>query len=219
MRTTRRGAHRGVLIVVAGALLVLAACDGGDEAPAADPSPAATAVRVEANAVEIATGFVEAFGAFDPERAVAYLAEDAEVPQGLFAEQLPVLISFYEAQGYEQTLDPCEVTSGFAHGTVIVRCPYDFHAIRSEEIGLGPYHGSYWDLTIGDGEIVRAMQVWEIEKFSPQMWEPFQDWVSATNPKDFDAMYNGGGTDFRVSEESIRLWEQHTREYVKEVGR
>ncbi len=25
---------------------------------------------------------------------------------------------------------------------------------------------------------------WDIEKFSPQMWEPFADWVSTTYPKD-----------------------------------
>lgn len=217
MRTTRRQAG-GVLIGVAAVLLVLAACDGEDDAPATDQPLAATAAQVEANAVEIATSFVEAVGTFDAERAVDYLAEGAEVPEGLLAEQLPVLISFYEAQGYQQMLDPCEVTRGFANGTVDVRCPYDFHAIRSDELGLGPYHGSYWELTIGDGEIVRAMQVWEIEKFSPQMWDPFRDWISATYPEDFDAMYNGGGTNFRLSEESIRLWEEHTREYVEELA-
>ena len=60
--------------------------------------------------------------------------------------------------------------------------------------------------------------IWEIEKFSPQMWDPFRDWISATYPEDFDAMYNGGGTNFRLSEESIRLWEEHTREYVGELA-
>jgi hypothetical protein len=216
MRTTRRRADRGVLIVVAAALLVLAACDGGGEAPAADPSPAATAARAEANAEEIATGFVEAVGAFDEGRAVTYLAEDAEVPEGLLAEELPVLISFYEAQGYKQMLDLCEVTGSSASGTS-VRCTYDFHAIRSDEFGVGPFHGSYWDLTVRDGEIVGAMQTWETEEFSPQVWEPFAEWVSTTYPKDFEVMYTAGGTNFRLSEESIRLWGQYTREYVKEV--
>ena len=216
MRTTRRRADRGVLIVAAATLLVLAACDGGGEAPAADQSPAATAARAEANAEEIATGFVEAVGAFDAGRAVTYLAEDAEVPEGLLAEELPVLISFYEAQGYKQMLDPCEVTGSSASGTS-VRCTYDFHAIRSDEIGVGPFHGSYWDLTVRDGEIVGAMQTWETEEFSPQVWEPFAEWVSTTYPKDFEVMYTSGGTNFRLSEEPIRLWGQCTREYVKEV--
>ena len=216
MRIMRRQVGRGVLLVVAAALLVLAACDGGGEAPATDQPAAATAPQAEANAVEMATGFVEAIGAFDAERAATYLAEDAEVPEGLLAEELPVLISFYEAQGYEQMLDPCEVTGSSASGTS-VRCAFDFHAIRSDEIELGPFHGSYWDLTVRDEEIVRAMQNWEIEEFSPQVWEPFAEWVSTMYPKDFEVMYTGGGTNFRLSEESIQLWEQHTREYVKEV--
>jgi hypothetical protein len=49
------------------------------------------------------------------------------------------------------------------------------------------------------------------------MWEPFRDWVSATYPKDFAVMYIEGGSNFRLTEESIRLWELRTREYVKEV--
>jgi hypothetical protein len=218
MRTTRREAGRGILIGVAPVLLVLAACDRGDDAPARSQPPAATAARAEANAEEIATGFVEAVGAFNAERAVAFLAEGAEGPEDLLAEELPLLISFYEAQGYEQILDPCEVTSTSASGTW-VRCAYDFHAIRSDEIGLGPFHGSYWDLTVRDGEIVRAMQNWETEEFSPQMWEPFSDWVSKNHPKDFDVMYVDGGGNFSLSEGWIRLWEQHSREYVKEVWR
>jgi hypothetical protein len=129
-----------------------------------------------------------------------------------------VFTSFLEAQGYEQILvDPCRVTGTSASSTA-VRCPFDWHAIRSDEIGLGPYPG-YWDLTVRDGEIVLVSLHWEIEKFSPQMWEPFRDWVSKNYPKDFDMMYTGGGANFRLTEESIRLWEQRSREYVKEVGR
>ena len=63
------------------------------------------------------------------------------------------------------------------------------------------------------------MLSWDIKKFSPQRWEPFRDWVSASYPKDFGVMYTGGGSNFELTEESIRLWEQRTREYVKEVRR
>ncbi len=50
------------------------------------------------------------------------------------------------------------------------------------------------------------------------MWEPFATWVSTTYPEDGAVMYNESYTDFRLSEESIRLWKLHTREYVREVG-
>ena len=55
--------------------------------------------------------------------------------------------------------------------------------------------------------------------FSPQVWEPFADWVSTTHPDDAAVMYQDATlSSVRLTEKSIRLWEQRTREYVKEVN-
>jgi len=190
--------------------------------PAEDVKTPATAPTtrnpIDPAATEIATDFARAVGAFDADRALTYLAESADVPEGLPPEDLPLLISLYEAMGYEQMLDPCRVTGTSASGTQ-VRCPFDFHNIRSDEIGRGPYHGSYWDITVTDGAISYAHQDWEIETFSPEMWEPFADWVRETSRKDFDVMYVDVGTNFRVTDESVRLWEKHSKRYVREVQR
>lgn len=223
MSSTMRPAGRKIVFIVVAAPLVLAACVGGNEAPPNDRPATPNPYPEEPNAEAIATGFVEAFGAFDAERAAGYLAPGAEIPEGLRAEELPLLISFFQAQGFRQMLDPCEVTSTAASGTWVL-CPYDFHAIRSDVIGLGPFHGSYWFITVRDGAVVRAIQEWEIEEFSPQMWKPFAEWVYTTYPRDFAVMYTGGHdnfrrTNFRLSEESIRLWGRHSREYVEEVAR
>ena len=52
------------------------------------------------------------------------------------------------------------------------------------------------------------------------MWEPFATWVSKAYPEDAAVMYEDGGTSgVRLTKESIRLWERHTRGYVEEVGR
>jgi hypothetical protein len=217
--TTRRklGAFAvAAAIGLAAVALILVIRPGENAAtPANKPSVAKPA---DAGEVQVATGFLEAFGAFDAERARTYLADGADIrgmTEGKGVEGLSLMTSFLEAQGYEQTITSC-VAGTFASDTN-VHCEFDFHAIRSDEIGLGPFSGSYFDVTVRDGEISRASMYWEIEQFSPQMWEPFRDWVSATYPKDFAVMYKGGGTNFVLSEESIRLWEQRTREYVKEV--
>src|SRR3972149_4163970 len=81
----------------------------------------------------------------------------------------------------------------------------------------GPFGASTFMSTVRDGEIVRAGMNWEIEKFSPRMWEPFADWVSTNYPEDAAVMYNETLTDFQLTEESIRLWERNTKRYVKEV--
>jgi hypothetical protein len=187
--------------------------DGQGATTSADQAP--RAYPADPKAEEVASKFVKAFGAFDGERAITYLADNAYLEMDATTpEEVPLFTSFLEAQGYKQIpLEECSVTGSSASGTA-VRCRFDFHAIRSDEIGLGPYPGS-WDLTVRDGEIVAVSLHWEIKKFSPQMWEPFRDWVSKNYPKDFDVMYTGGGGNFSLTEESIRLWEQRSREYVK----
>jgi hypothetical protein len=208
----------GAFAMAAAIGLVAVACtpgtrDGQRATAPADQPP--TAYPSDPKAEEVATGFVRAFGAFDGEGAITYLADGAYLEMDVSTpEEVPVFTSFLEAQGYEQILvDPCRVTGTSASGTA-VRCRFDWHAIRSDEMGLGPYPGS-WDLTVREGEIVSVSLHWEFTRFSSQMWEPFADWVSETYPKDFQVMYTGGGTNFSLTEESIRLWRQHTREYVR----
>jgi hypothetical protein len=181
-----------------------------------------TVAPVDAMAVEVATGFVEALGAFDADRAITYLADDSAL-SGIGLEgtrELRMLLSMNEAMGYKQILTSCEET-GRSFSSTYVRCDYDFHALGSDEIGLGPYSGSYFNLTVVDGEIARVAEYFEIGEstgFSRQMWEPFATWVSTNYPKDAAVMYNATLTDYRLTEESIRLWERHTRGYVQEVG-
>ena len=52
------------------------------------------------------------------------------------------------------------------------------------------------------------------------MWEPFAGWVSTTHPKDAAVMYTDEShSNVRLTEESVRLWDARTREYVEKVGR
>jgi hypothetical protein len=219
----RRGVGKWgrALAVVAAIGLIAVACSSGTPdkqraTASADQPPTVSAA--DRKAEEVATRFVKAFGAFDGERAITYLADNAYLEMDANTpEEVPVFTSFLEGMGYNQILvDPCRVTGSSVSGTA-VRCPFDWHAIRSDEIGLGPYPGS-WDLTVRDGEIASVSLHWDIEKFSPQMWEPFRAWVSKNYPKDFAVMYVDGGSNFSLTKESTRLWERHTREYVKEVG-
>ena len=209
------------------ALFGLAACDGDDEAPIT-AQPSATA-STDVNAEEIATSFVEAYGAFDAEEAITYLAPDATILELIGSigahrgvqgtpEELPLLISLLRAEGYRQTLDSCEAQGVSASGTTVY-CTFDFHLFGSDQLGLGPYSGSSIDLTVVDEEIVRASAAFEVEEFSREMWEPFEAWVSEAHPDDATAMYDDEThSGVRLSEESVRLWRRHVREYVEVMG-
>lgn len=176
--------------------------------------------------MEVATSFLEAYGAFDAERAITYLADDADISELIGSvgargvegtlEEFRLLVSLLEATGYKQTLIACEELGGSASGTG-VRCTSDYHNFRSDEIGRGPFSAVSFDLTVRDGEIVRARQDFGVEEFSTQMWDPFASWVSKAHPKDATVMYEDGGGGMCLTEESIRLWERHTRDYAEEV--
>jgi hypothetical protein len=211
-------AAAAVALVLIAALLII---QNRDEAPATDRTAVAAGAQentVNARAEEVATGFVEAYGAFDVEQAMTYLADDATIAVLGAQDDLRLLSSWLEATGYQQIVDPCEGVGNSASGSI--RCTFAFHALRSGELGRGPFGGSSFDLVVRDGKIVHASQDWEIEKFSPQVWEPFANWVSAVHPKDAAVMYQDDShSGVRLTRESIRLWEVRTLEYVEEVGR
>jgi hypothetical protein len=207
---------------LAAVVLILATRPGEEEATTGDQP---TVSPADTRAEEVATGFVEAYGAFDADQAIIYLADDADISELMTSvgaqgvegtlEEFRLLISLMEAEGYQQMLDSCEATGSFSFGTN-VRCTFDFHLLRSDEIGLGPFSGSAFDLAVRDGEIVGAEMFFEVDEFSPRMWEPFASWVSTAYPEDAAVMYEDGTySGARLTEDSIRLWELRSREYVQ----
>jgi hypothetical protein len=226
--TTERSLRR--LAVLAAVGLVAVACTsetrtGQRAAAPRDQQP--TASPVDPAAEEVARNFLQAYGDFEADQAISYLADDADITELITSvgaqgvegtlKEFRLLIAHLEGIGYKQMLDPCEEQGSSASGTLL-RCTFDFHLLRSDEIGRGPFSGSAFLLTVHDGKIVRASSSFGIQDFSPQMWEPFARWVSKTHPEDVAVMYEDESqSGVRLTEESIRLWERHSRGYVKEV--
>ena len=220
-RRSSRNKKIGALAVAAAiglaAVALIISMRVGQNAKPANLPP--TVAPLDVKAQQVAMGFLEAYGAHDADRAISYLADNADLSAlGLEGtREFRLLLSFQEASGFKQILTSCEETGSSVSGTDI-RCTFDFYAIRSDEIGRGPYTGSYFDLTVRNGEIDRVSNYLEIGEFSPQMWEPFAAWVSANYPKDAAVMYNSSLTDYRLTKASIRLWKLHSQQYVKSVG-
>jgi hypothetical protein len=220
---------RGVLLGAAVAAVLLIAVvvvlvQDRDDAPATAQGPGAGDVPENAgnlSGVNIATRFLEAYAAFDVDTMKTYMADDATISSMGSADDPRLLVSYLEATGYRQFLDPCrQTTNGNGRDPGPVYCKFAFHALRSAELGRGPFGGGVFNVAVTDGKIVQVSQEWAIEKFSPQVWEPFARWVSNTHPKDAAVMYaDESQTGVRLSEESIRLWERNTRAYVDEVTR
>jgi hypothetical protein len=225
-RRERKQAHRrmGALVVVAviasiAVVAVFAEYEGTAPTtmPANDPS-----VINPVDSEKVARSFLDAFGTFDSERAMTYVADDANLTgmEGFpdaGSESLSMLTSFLEAFGWKQTITSCEALQAALATDTTVACTFDWHGLRSDEIDRGPFSDNTFVITVRDSEIVKASWYWNIQKFSGQMWDPFAAWVSKTYPEDVEVMYQDGQTNFRLSPASIRLWDRHSREYVKEV--
>jgi hypothetical protein len=207
-------------IVVVAVVMIIGTRESQDTTTPADQ---ATVNPPGKTAVDVATDFFNAYGFFhNDDQAVSMLADDADLSGlGLYGtREFRLLMRFTEATGNKQILDSCEEAFNYSRGTV-VRCTWDFHALRSDEIGRGPYSGSYDEITVRDGEVVDVNGYIDTSKFSPQMWDPFAAWITTNYPDDIAVMYKAVNLnplgDYRLTPESIRLWEQHTLEYVKAV--
>jgi hypothetical protein len=223
-RINKSAAAAAALVIVGGFSLI---ARGNRPEPMTDQPSAAIDTGddpADTVAAEVAEGFVEAYGAFDVDEAITYLADDADISQLMGSvgangvegtvEEFQLLISWLQAVDYEQLLDSCAQQPSAASGSE-VRCTFNFHLLGSDELGLGPFGVSYFDLTVRGGQIVRASTLWETEQLSPQVWEPFASWVATAYPDDAAVMYpDETHSGVRLTTDSIRLWEQHHDEYV-----
>jgi hypothetical protein len=231
-RRSSIGKKVGALAVAAAiglaALVVILATPPWEHTTIPANSSPTIAPDMSSTAVAVATSFLQAYEAFDADTALGYVADDGDI-SGLigtdavsatkYPDQFRLLVDWLEAQGYKQIPGPCEITGFPAAGTALY-CPFDFQAIRSDTIGRGPYHGSYFEFTVRDGKIVDASVYLETVRFSPQVWEPFATWVAANHPEDVAVMYDDATlSNYRLSRASVLLWEQRSREWSKEVRR
>jgi hypothetical protein len=213
----RRRVTLAVVASVAAAVVVTVAATGAggwlgvDKAvgPAQNPDQAETVARE----------FLAAYGSFDADKAITYLTDDAITLRWGTPEQLRLDVAHYRAQGYQETVNECEQVGNSESGVSLV-CAFEMHGIRSDEIGLGPYTDNHWNLTVRDGKIDSANQrmAYLSNGFSKQMWEPFAAWVRVEHSGDIAAMYTDESQEMqRVTEDSNRLWELRTAEYVAAV--
>jgi hypothetical protein len=176
--------------------------------------------------VTVARGFLEAVGRYDADAAISYLTSGAAVQGDEIAytgsnaaEQLRLTLAHYRAAHYKQTINDC-VQEGASAAGVSVSCAFDLQAMRSDEIGLGPYTDNYWRLTVRDGKIVSAQQQIAIQtnRFAGQVGAPFNTWIYINHPDDVLTMFvDESRSADRFTEDSNRLWEQRSAEYVAVV--
>jgi hypothetical protein len=167
---------------------------------------------------QVATEYLHALAAYDVPRAEAYLSAEPELRKwdgvvvdldGWRAAQL-----WNQAAGFEMDPGACQTESAIQPGATRLRCPYVFRSLGSEELGLGPYSGSSYVITVQNGAIISASDVFEYVSngYNVEVWEPFAAWVADNYPQDFRVMYDNDNQ--VTTEESDALWHEHLFGYV-----
>lgn len=210
---------------IATATAVVLLVNNGDDAAT---TPTEQPTSVTRPAIDVAQRFVEAVAAFDADAALAQVEAGADLSGVITsvgaqnvaggAPEFRQFVSLLEALQYEQILDSCDELGSSDAGST-VRCAFDFHLFGSHELGLGPFEGSTFTVTVDDGSIVEAWMNWGIDEFSVQMWDPFEDWVSTNHPADAAVMYTDRTrSGVSVTEDAIPLWDRRIDEYLRETA-
>ena len=164
---------------------------------------------------QVATEYFQAVAAYDIPRAESYLADEANLRGSTSnVEAWRARVRWNQASGLEMEPGVCK-EEGTTRTATKVRCPYDFHSLGSDELGLGPYTGSQLVIAVQDGAIVRATDDFEFiaNGSNHEVWQPFATWVANNHPQDFEVMYDDkGGQEF--TDASIALWREHRLGYV-----
>ena len=206
-----------VAVVVGG--LVLAARDDADDPqiPAAPNTTAAPGPPAGEQAAGLA-GALLINRYEDPDGAMRHLTDEliAEAADGT-REGYRLDGRMLDALGEQNVNIRCGPAGESAAG-IVVLCTYDSHTFRSEERGLPPFPEGVQTVTVRDDTIVAFGEFdrppFGAEEHFSQMWDEFKQWVTAEYPDDLPVMYEGSG--WRLTEESIALWERRTIEWAEE---
>lgn len=176
--------------------------------PAVDQSAAATAVG---------EAFVDAFVVGDPEAAIAQLSatpQSLDVFGAADPSELARLFAWFDTVGWSfeprgcESTEPDQVACTVAHTN-------DWYG----PVDLAPVEGTFL-LKVEDEQITAgrfAIGADDVEAF-----QPFIDYVTATNPDDIAVMFDtgpGGNLGYpQLTDEALTLFEQNTASYVAADG-
>jgi hypothetical protein len=175
-------------------------------------------VELRTAAERAAAEFLGAFADFDADAVGSRLATGAST-EGIVTEDVQdyrQAIALYQARGYEQQLGSCQQVAA-TPTALVVRCPFSYHLLGSRELGVGPFEGSTFGVTVDNesGTISGVVNTWVDSEFMREVGDPFTSWVTATHPEAEATMWVDGEP--ATTPESLALWEQYRLEYVQHV--
>lgn len=203
-RRVAAGAAVAAAVALVAGVVWYADVTGGvdDQGPAQDTGSAQTTDE------RVAREFAGALVDGDVAGARSFLAEGATLPDGWGRQS-----QRNEAWFADHDVKPCETMSTSDFGTSIT-CPFDYHNMRSEEMGLGPFGNNLVSLVVNDGKVRSFRAAYNSDNNGDgELYRQIGAWVRENHPGEWRFL---DSQDVGPAERSrwIRLWQQRTQEYV-----
>jgi hypothetical protein len=184
-----------------------------DDFPFADSGP---------TPVEIVEDFMAARDAHDAERARALLADDVAINDAGFREpaELGAAFEMHRQYGFRVSPYDCATTSPPGQEPTVVLCNYSLDSRLQHIVGYPPIEATF-AFTVSEGLITRLSDGFPYSRFSPNVYEPFHDFLETEHPGAVDSLfYKRGGTEYPVlTPEALELVPSYLDLYEEWAGR
>ncbi len=119
-------------------------------------------------------------------------------------------------------MQPCQELSTAPVGTT-VGCPFDYHVLHSEQLGLGPCTNNIFTVLVADGKVVSVEPLYEFGTNGQlDLFEAIGAWVRENHLGDWASMESADGHTRAEMQRWYPLWKQYSQEYAdamtQEVG-
>lgn len=161
--------------------------------------------------VEIAQGFVDAYGDGDLVRAATYLAPGKEP-----YPDWEIYVERNVAWDATFLFEPCEAKTETPIGTAVL-CPFDLHVMHSAELGEGPFTGNTFTVYVKDGAVTQADDQMPFETNGMGVYlDTVLAWVEQNYPADAEFLFLDE-PDVPEAQRSrwLRMWEHHLDAYLE----
>lgn len=139
----------------------------------------------EPTPVEIAEAYMAAVDSYDSEEALALLAEEAQITDGMYREREELEAGFAARERWGFTVSPfqCGLQS-----EEVVWCTYGLDSGLQQIVDHPPIEATF-RFTIRDGKILQVDDGFPLGEFSPNVFSPFVDWLDTEHPGAFDSLF------------------------------
>ncbi len=169
------------------------------------------------SSTDVVNQYMEARNAYDSERALALMSEDAFLldVHRMTREELDLGFESLRVYGMQFVTFDCVNRAG----TTLVRCSYQMDSRLSEIVGFPPVDGRI-EFLVEKGHITSLVHDFNFADYAPTVFEPYIEWLEAEHPGAREQLFvvDDGVVTPILTDSSLALAERYLDEYDRFIN-